>query len=84
MDIPTRPSRLVVGELDLLRIHRLAAHLHRLGARPTGELLTELAAGPIGPVPVLATLERYRLLTPQQVVAAGADRMVPRHLVLVP
>lgn len=82
--VPNPPAGLTVGPLDLLRIHADAAHLHTLGARPVGELLAELAGGPLGPVPVLAALAPYRRLTRAMVLAVGADRLVSRHLVLAP
>jgi hypothetical protein len=84
MSDKTRPAGCAVGELDLLRIHAGAAHLHSLGPRSVGELLAELAAGPEGATPVLRALARYRHLTWQLVVAIGADRPLQPRLRVVP
>ena len=69
--------------LDLVRIHRGAAHLHDLGQRPLGEALVELAEHG-GPAAVLAVLDRYGRLTPAMVRAAGADQPLVHQLVVVP
>jgi hypothetical protein len=69
--------------LDLVRIHRGAAHLHDLGQRPLGEALVELAQHG-GPAAVLDVLACYGRLTPAMVRAAGADQPLVHQLVMVP
>ena len=61
------------------RFRHLAEHLHRLGPRPTYELLREIAAG----ADVVERLERYAALTPEVVHAVGAEEM-PLVGVVVP
>lgn len=57
----------------------VAEHLHRLGPRPTYELLREIAAS----AAVVERLERYAALTPEVVHAVGAEEM-PLVGVVVP
>jgi hypothetical protein len=64
-------------------IHAGMQRVHRFGARTTSELGVDLARQ-TDPVIVLAVLEQYAGLTPERIVAAGADRLVPRCLALVP
>lgn len=59
---------------DRVRIETGAAHLHQLGARATLELLLELAPAD----QVLASLDRYRRVSPALLRAVGADRFAPR------
>lgn len=63
---PTAP----VSEGERQRHHRLIEHLHRLGPRPVGEALLEVAGG----ADVDQTLRRYGELDPEIVMAVGADR----------
>ena len=51
-----------------LRFHRLTERLHRLGPRPVGELLLEVAAGR----DLLEALEEYVALDPAAVARLGA------------
>ena len=78
---PASPAGL--HPLDLLRIHRAAAHLHGLGPRPLGHALVELAEHG-GPATVLAMLDRYSRLTPAMIRAAGADQPLVHQLLVVP
>jgi hypothetical protein len=74
-----------LDNLDRLRFERGAAHLHRLGARATAELLAEVAESIGGAPCILARLADYeRRLTPAMVRAADADRMPSRPLRRVP
>ena len=57
----------------------VAEHLHRLGPRPTYELLREIAAS----AAVVERLERYAALTSKVVRAVGAEEM-PLVAVAVP
>jgi hypothetical protein len=61
------------------RFRHLAKHLHRLGPRPSYELLREIAAG----ADVFERLERYAALTSNLVHAVGAAEM-PLVAVAVP
>jgi hypothetical protein len=65
------------------RIHAGMQRVHRFGIRTTSELGIDLARQ-TDPEIVLAVLEQYAGLTPESIVAAGADRLVPRCLALVP
>ena len=55
---------------DALRFRRLVRHLHRLGPRPTGELLLEVADDRDR---LLERLEHLARFTPAQIAALGAD-----------
>lgn len=70
--------------LEVIRIHRGAAHLHHLGLRVLAEALIELVKGPMTPSAVLNLLGRYNHLTRDQVVAAGADQPLHHNLMVVP
>lgn len=60
-----------------MRLQRGTEHLHQLGARATAEALAEIAAR-TGILPaIIAVLEQYQRLTPQQVRAAGGERFPP-------
>ena len=59
---------------------RLVEQLHRLGPRPVGECLLELA----GIDELVFLLDRYGRLNPDVVEALGADKFPPPPLVLVP
>jgi hypothetical protein len=71
--------------LDQLRLQRGAEHLHRLGARPTAELLAEVATR-IGGLPCILNLltEFERRITPGMLRASGGDRFPTRRLRVVP
>jgi hypothetical protein len=69
-----RPIVAEIGGISEIRFQNLSAHLHRLGPRPTFELLKEVARG----ADVVERLERYARLDPDLVEALGADRMVRR------
>jgi hypothetical protein len=69
--------------LVLVRIHDAAGRVHALGPRAFAEFAVELARGPAGPGPVLEALTNFGRMTRQQVVAAGADRPMPRPLGVV-
>ena len=73
-----------LAPLDLISIHRGAAGLRSLGDRACGEAWAETARGPIGPAAVLRLLGRYTRLSQAQLIAAGADRPLPRLLKAVP
>ncbi len=60
------------------RIQRKVEHLHALGARATGEFLTELAARIGGAPAILSLLNEYQRLSPGMVRAACGDRF-PQH-----
>jgi hypothetical protein len=55
------------------RFHRLTEHLHRLGPRPVGELLLEVAAGR----DLIDALERYAVLDPASVARLGGRDWPP-------
>ena len=55
---------------DALRFRRLVRHLHRLGPRPTGELLLEVSDDRDR---LLERLEDYARFSPVQVAELGAD-----------
>jgi hypothetical protein len=71
--------------LDQLRLQRGAEHLHRLGARPTAELLAEVATR-IGGLPCIIGLltEFERRITPGMLRASGGDRFPVRRLRVLP
>ncbi len=60
-------------------IHAGMQRVHRFGIRATAELGVDLAEQ-TDPATVLAVLDRYGCLTPERIVAAGGDRMMPRRL----
>lgn len=60
-----------------VRFQRQCRKLHQLGPRAVAEFLAELAAEHIIGISIDAKLERYGVLTPEQVGAARADRMPP-------
>jgi hypothetical protein len=64
-------------------MQRNAMKVHQLGGRVFLELLLEIGSEHDIIADVFARLEDYAELTPAMVRAAGADRMVPRRLVLV-
>lgn len=66
-----------------VRFQRQCRKLHQLGPRAVAEFLAELAAEHIIGISIDAKLERYGVLTPEQVGAARADRMPPSPLCLV-
>jgi hypothetical protein len=73
-----------INPYDQLRLQRGVEHLHKLGPRPTAELLADVAAK-IGGLPcILSTLEEYKRLSPRQLRLAGGDRFPPRPLRAVP
>jgi hypothetical protein len=71
--------------LDQLRLQRGAEHLHKLGARATAELLSEVAHR-IGGMPCIMGLlgEYERRLTPRMLRLTGGDRFPTRRLRGVP
>jgi hypothetical protein len=71
--------------LDQLRLQRGAEHLHKLGARATAELLSEVAHR-IGGMPCIIGLltEFERRITPGAIRLAGGDRFPLRRLRVVP
>jgi hypothetical protein len=76
--LPARLAGTDIGDISATRFAELAAHLHRLGPRPTFELLKELASAD-----VVARLERYAKLDPDIVAEIGADRMPTAPVTLV-
>ncbi|MBL6082090.1 hypothetical protein JMJ56_29365 [Belnapia sp. T18] len=77
------PSGDCLPPLTLVRIHDAAGKVYDLDRRAVAEAFAELARGPAGPEPVLRVLTDFGRLTRQQVVAAGADRSMPRPLGVV-
>ena len=69
--------------LVLVRLHAAAGKVYDLDRRAVAEAFAEIARGPVGPEPVLRVLADFARLTRQQVVAAGADRPMPRPLGVV-
>jgi hypothetical protein len=65
------------------RIHAGMQRVHKFGIRATSEFGVDLAEQ-TDPATVLAVLDQYGCLTPERIVAAGANRMMPRRLALVP
>jgi len=64
---------------DQQRLHRGAAHLHRLGPRALSEMLATLAARIGGGPALLAILAEFERLSPGQVRAAtGSHSSHPR------
>lgn len=77
------PSGDVLPPQVLLRINSAADRVHALGCRVSTEAWAQIARGPTGPDAVLQLLTDFARLTPQQLVAAGADRPIPRLLEVV-
>lgn len=69
--------------LDLIRFERSMACIHGLGSRTTAEYAAAVARR-TNPVVALALAEEFVRLSRAQIVAAGADRPLPRQLVEVP
>ena len=77
--------RFLDDRLFNVRLPVLVRHLHDLGARPVAEALLEIAGNDDGArVTLLAVLERYSRLTPEEVQAVGADVFPPVPLHAVP
>ena len=73
---PQAATRAEVATTQLLadpRFHRQIEHLHRLGPRVFGELLTEIAAVTGQHVRVVDLVEEYAALDPAILGALGAD-----------
>ena len=73
------PSRLPVNDpLFNARFRRHVEHLSRLGPKPIGEFLLQLA-GPSddGRTALIVLLEQYARLSPEAVKAIGADVFPP-------
>ncbi len=68
--------------LDELRLHRLAAHLHRCGERAVAEFLLELAVAHDLEDDIAVRLSRWAALTPELLAATGDDRFPPRLAVV--
>jgi hypothetical protein len=62
------------------RFRRLVDHLHRLGPRPTGELLIQLAAAHQIEGEILARLERFGEVDPVTLTAIEARDWLPMPL----
>jgi len=62
------------------RFHRQIEHLHRLGPRPVGELLIEVAHATGQPDLIADRLQAYAALDPAVLRAVGADRFPPMPL----
>lgn len=77
------PSGDCLPPLVLVRLHAAAGKVYDLDRRAVAEAFAELARGPAGPEPVLRVLADFARLSRQQVVAAGADRPMPRPLGIV-
>jgi hypothetical protein len=67
------PTSATLASSTAIRLRYLASHLHKLGPRPTYELLAEIVQG----APALERLEAYGRLNPQTVHALGADALPP-------
>lgn len=70
--------------LVLARIHRDAAHLQALGPRAVAEALIEIATSRHDPAEMLDLLSRYSRISRTQLALAGANRPLPRQLMVVP
>jgi len=68
---------------DRLRLQRGAEHLHRLGARPVAEFLSESARARDDFASMLCRLDAWRELSPELVHAVGGD-LFPPELQAVP
>lgn len=69
--------------VDLVRFERAMVRIHRLGGRITLEHAATVARQ-TDPMISLAVAEEFARLDAAWIVAAGADRLVPRHLLVVP
>lgn len=69
--------------LDLIRFERSMACIHGLGSRTTAEYAAEVARQ-TNPRVALAVAEEFARLSRAQIAAAGADRPLPRSLVVLP
>ena len=66
------------------RFERQIERLHRLGPRPTAELLAEIAADTGATNLVVGLVEKYAELDPGVVRAVGGDRFPPMPLQVMP
>lgn len=69
--------------VDLVRFERHLVRIHRLGGRVTLEYAATVARQ-TDPMISLAVAEQFAGIDPAWVAAAGADRLVPRPLTVVP
>ena len=83
---PPWPSRLPVnGPLFDARFRRHVEHLSRLGPKPIGEFLLQLAGtGDGGRTALVVLLEQYARLSPEAVKAIGADVFPPAIFAVEP
>ena len=77
--------RVVVAPLggDTALYERMVERLHRLGPRPTAELLIEIATATGQHAVIADRLQAYAALDPAVLRALGADRFPPSVLEVV-
>jgi hypothetical protein len=83
LDVTEGPERPLISSISApppsttVRFRRLVAHLHRLGVRPTGELLAKLGRDHDLADEILVMLEEYSALDAAAVARLGGDDWPP-------